>query len=107
VSPCQDLIFHVQERQYTFPEIGQLIESLGLKFIGFELRDCSAHSPYRKHFPDDASLSNLNNWHEFEVAYPDTFSGMYQIWVRDIKVWELMPICLGPSHSKVQTLIPK
>ena len=79
-SPCRDLIFHVQERVYALPEIGRLIESLGLKFIGLELRDRSIQNLYRKRFPDDVSLLDLDNWHDFEVAHPDTFSGMYQIW---------------------------
>ncbi len=84
VSPCRDLIFHVQEQVYTLPEIADLIESLGLRFIGFELRDRSIQNVYRERFPNDDSLSNLGNWHEFEAANPDTFAGMYQIWTRDI-----------------------
>ena len=38
---------------------------------------------YRERFRDDTTLSNLQNWHELESNLPDTFAGMYQIWLRD------------------------
>ena len=81
-SPCRDLIFHVQERSYTLPEIAAMLESLKLHFIGFELRDRTVQALYRERFPNDISLSDLNSWHELELAYPDTFAGMYQLWLR-------------------------
>ena len=82
MSPCRDLIFHVQERSYVLPEIEEMLEVLGLRFVGFELRDRSLYATYRERFPDDGTLSNLANWQELETAYPDTFAGMYQFWVR-------------------------
>ena len=82
MSPCRDLIFHVQERSYTLPEIAELLEKLRLRFIGFELRDRTVQTIYRERFPEDATFSDLQNWHDLESAYPDTFAGMYQIWLR-------------------------
>ena len=82
MSPCRDLIFHVQERSYTLPEIAEMLEPLRLRFIGFELRDRTVQTTYRERFPDDAALSELNNWHDLETACPDTFAGMYQFWLR-------------------------
>ena len=83
MSPCRDLIFHVQERSYTLPDIAELLRPLRLRFIGFELRDRTVQAIYRERFRDDTTLSNLQNWHELESNLPDTFAGMYQIWLRD------------------------
>jgi tetratricopeptide (TPR) repeat protein/SAM-dependent methyltransferase len=82
MSPCRDLIFHVQERSYTLPEIAEMLEPLKLRFIGFELRDRTVQTTYRERFPNDTTLSDLSNWHDLESAYPDTFAGMYQFWLR-------------------------
>ena len=41
MSNFRDLAFHYQELQLTVPEIGDMIESLGLEFIGFPLDDLS------------------------------------------------------------------
>jgi hypothetical protein len=27
-------------------------------------------------------MTDLDRWHDIETKYPDTFSGMYQFWVR-------------------------
>ena len=48
MSPCGDLMFRVQERCYVLPEIAQMLEALGLRFIGFELRDRSVYAAYRE-----------------------------------------------------------
>jgi tetratricopeptide (TPR) repeat protein/SAM-dependent methyltransferase len=82
MSGCRDLLFHVQEHRFTLPQIASLIEHLGLTFIGFELTDPGAAVGYRKRFPDDPALSNLANWHRFELDHPHTFVRMYQFWVR-------------------------
>ena len=36
MSECRDLLFHVQERRLTLPEIKSFIAENGLRFIGFE-----------------------------------------------------------------------
>jgi tetratricopeptide (TPR) repeat protein/SAM-dependent methyltransferase len=82
MSGCRDLLFHVQEHRFTLPQIAALIEHLGLTFIGFELTDPGAAARYRGQFPSDPALSNLDNWHRFELANPYTFVRMYQFWVR-------------------------
>jgi hypothetical protein len=83
LSGCRDLLFHVQERRLSLPEIGGMIRRLGLTFLGFELPDSGVTlSRYRARFPDDPTLARLDYWHRLEEAYPDTFSRMYQFWVR-------------------------
>ena len=70
MSGCRDLLFHVQEHRFTLPQIGAMLDELGLAFLGFELADGSARA------------LDLRQWHQFEQEHPDTFSRMYQFWVR-------------------------
>ena|SRR5688572_5774778 len=35
MSGCRDLLFHVQEQRFTLPQVGSMIERLGLSFLGF------------------------------------------------------------------------
>ncbi len=79
-SSCRDLIFHVHELRYTLPLIADMLEDLGLRFVGFELNRPEELNAYREAFPDDAELTDLANWHRFEHDHPDTFVGMYQFW---------------------------
>ncbi len=79
LSPCRDLIFHVQEHHFTVPAIAGALEALGLRFLGFETRS-SVLARYRKQFPDDGTLTDLENWSRMESADPALFSEMYQFW---------------------------
>jgi SAM-dependent methyltransferase len=79
MSGCRDLLFHVQEHRFTLPQVGSMIERLGLSFLGFELADSgSTMSRYRARYED---ALNLADWDRFEREFPDTFSRMYQFWV--------------------------
>lgn len=83
LSGCRDLLFHVQELRFSLPQIAQMIEALGLQFLGFEFPDSGiTASRYRARFADDPALTNLANWHRFEEEHPETFARMYQFWVR-------------------------
>jgi 2-polyprenyl-3-methyl-5-hydroxy-6-metoxy-1,4-benzoquinol methylase/tetratricopeptide (TPR) repeat protein len=82
MSGCRDLIFNVQEHQFTLPQIGAILDTLALEFLGFELSDPSTAGVYRASFPDDSTLTRLDNWHCFELDHPDAFTRMYQFWVR-------------------------
>jgi tetratricopeptide (TPR) repeat protein/SAM-dependent methyltransferase len=77
MSDCRDLLFHVQEHRFTLPQIKDCLNQLGLRFLGFS-NDANTVTRYRARFPDDAPMTNLDNWHTFECEYPDTFAGMYQ-----------------------------
>jgi tetratricopeptide (TPR) repeat protein/SAM-dependent methyltransferase len=76
---CRDLLFHVQEHQVTIPAIKAFLAETGLIFIGFA---GPVSQLYRQMFPDDASLTDLDRWHEFETANPMAFVNMYQFWVQ-------------------------
>jgi SAM-dependent methyltransferase/tetratricopeptide (TPR) repeat protein len=82
LSGCRDLLFHVQEHRLTLTAIADMLESLNLTFIGFELADPAIGPRYRTRFPDDPGLSSLANWNRFEQDNPDTFRRMYQFWVQ-------------------------
>jgi SAM-dependent methyltransferase len=80
-SACRDLLFHVQEHRMTLPEIRAVLEEFDLNFLGFD-HDPFVLQRYRQRFPGDAAMTDLDSWHEFEVQNPQTFSTMYQFWVR-------------------------
>jgi 2-polyprenyl-3-methyl-5-hydroxy-6-metoxy-1,4-benzoquinol methylase len=83
LSGCRDMLFHVQEKCFSLPEIAAMIDSLGLGFLGFEFPDSGITvSRYRARFPADALMRNLDNWHRYEQDNPDSFARMYQFWVR-------------------------
>jgi SAM-dependent methyltransferase len=82
-SECRDLLFHVQEHRIGIPDIKAFITANGLSFVGFALSD-PVRRAYAARFPDDRAMTNLDHWHAFETANPDTFTGMYQFWVRRV-----------------------
>lgn len=82
LSQCRDLLFHVQERRFTLPQIEQALESLNLNFLGFEMEDRRTLSKFKQSHPRRDALTSLSLWHAFELDNPDTFSGMYQFWCR-------------------------
>ncbi len=81
-SECRDLLFHVQESRLTIPAIKTFIGGRGLKFIGFDFDEAAAQN-FRAMFAAKGwSMADLDKWHAVETQYPDTFSGMYQLWVQ-------------------------
>lgn len=82
LSLCRDLIFHVQEHCFTWPEIGAASAQLGLTFLGIEPQEPRLAKSYRARFPDDPGLTSLENWAAFENDHPDSFAEMYHFWLR-------------------------
>jgi SAM-dependent methyltransferase len=78
-SECRDLLFHVQEHQFSIPEISAFLTEAGFKFLGFETLH---RKKYLQRFPDDTAAANLDNWYVFETENPATFALMYQFWVQ-------------------------
>jgi tetratricopeptide (TPR) repeat protein/2-polyprenyl-3-methyl-5-hydroxy-6-metoxy-1,4-benzoquinol methylase len=81
LSECRDLLFHVQEHRMTFPRIAEFLDGHGLEMIGLEI-NAAMEQKYRARFSDDASRTDLNNWHVFEQENPDLFWSMYRFWVQ-------------------------
>lgn len=80
-SACRDLLFHVQEHLMTLPAIGDFLKAEGMTLLGFDL-GASVAQAYRSRFPEDRTMTDLAAWHVFEAENPQTFTGMYQFWVR-------------------------
>ncbi len=83
LSTTRDLIFHVQEHLFTIPEISTIIENLELEFLGFELDDKRVLQEDNDGILCDPATMSLEDWHELELEYPDTFINMYRFWVRN------------------------
>ncbi len=81
-SDCRDLLFHVQEHRFTLPMIGDAVKSLGLTFLGFEMRNQSALRRFNERHPEPDAATSFALWDDFEQENPDTFLGMYQFWCR-------------------------
>ena len=79
LSTLRDLLFHEQEHRITLPQLGEIMDSLGLELVAFGVNR-RLRTAYQKMF--SGAPDTLENWHRFEQANPDTFSGMYQFWCR-------------------------
>lgn len=79
-SELRDLLFHVQEHQFTLPQIQKWLDKLGLDFCGFEAPHIV--DQFRSVFPEQGANYDLNMWHNYEEQNPNTFIGMYQFWVQ-------------------------
>lgn len=82
LSGCRDLIFHVQESRFTLPRIGDIVDELGMEFLGFEFGDPGVRQAYRAEHPEDTAVRSLTNWSDFEARHPHVFGAMYQFWTR-------------------------
>lgn len=79
MSECRDLLFHVQEHQFSIPQIATFLREIGFTFLGFET---PARTSYLRRFPDDRVATDLANWAAFEAENPSTFAAMYQFWIQ-------------------------
>jgi tetratricopeptide (TPR) repeat protein len=82
LSECRDLLFHVQEHQFTLPEIKLALKGLGLRFLGFEMNNNHIMRRFRELYQEKDALVSLSRWHNFELQNPLTFSGLYEFWVQ-------------------------
>ena len=83
LSELRDLLFHVKEHRFTIPQLKDCLSNLNLKFCGFEsdiiVRD------YKQSNKEIDDLYNLDKWHLYEEANPDTFISMYQFWCQKVR----------------------
>jgi 2-polyprenyl-3-methyl-5-hydroxy-6-metoxy-1,4-benzoquinol methylase len=82
LNACRDLVFHVQEHLFTLPQIEAAVNDLGLRFLGFELKESWIRRSFSEFYPEKDALTSLSLWHQFELKNPRTFKGMYQFWVQ-------------------------
>ncbi|MFK7889080.1 MAG: class I SAM-dependent methyltransferase [Gammaproteobacteria bacterium] len=83
-SECRDLVFHVSEQEFSLPHIAQLLQEMGLRFLGFELANDAVLEAYRERFAQDPTATDLACWAEFEALHPHIFASMYQFWVQRV-----------------------
>lgn len=96
LSQCRDLVFHVQERDFTLPEIAEILRALGLSVLHVGVRSPVHVSAYRTRFPDDPTATRLENWAVFEALEPALFAGMYDLWLcRESERRHIDPSWLG------------
>ncbi|MCB9948919.1 MAG: methyltransferase domain-containing protein [Rhodospirillaceae bacterium] len=74
LSGCRDLLFHVQEHQFTLPAIADALAVLGLRLFAFE-----HHRNMQGPLPGPA---DIDGWIAAEAANPDLFRAMYIFWCR-------------------------
>ena len=79
LSNCRDLLFHVQEHQFTLLQLASALEELGLDFMVMEADPWTLEA-YSRFNPADPRGTDLESWHRFELESPLTFAGMYQFW---------------------------
>jgi len=80
-SACRDLLFHVQEHRMNLKILADFFKDHDLNFLGFNLSS-SVIRAYKNRFPNDPSATNLDQWHIYEQENPNTFIGMYQLWIQ-------------------------
>jgi len=83
MSMCRDLVFNVQEHQFTLPQIADMLRAQGLAVVGMANdmpRDAVA--AYRQLNPRDQALADFDALDKFEAQHPSTFAGMFPFWCR-------------------------
>jgi SAM-dependent methyltransferase len=78
LSNCRDLLFHVNEHQFTIPQIKAALADLGLEFHGFIVPPLPGDRLWSR-FPAPA---DIDAWWSFEQRHPETFTQMYEFWCR-------------------------
>ena len=82
LSELRDMLFHFQEHRFTIPQIEKYLESLGLKFCGFETGEII--KGFEQKNPGEGSKYNLDTWKKYEESNPATFIGMYVFWCQKL-----------------------
>jgi 2-polyprenyl-3-methyl-5-hydroxy-6-metoxy-1,4-benzoquinol methylase len=77
-SNLRDLCFHIQERSYDLHEIKEALDELGLVCMGLVPALPGITDLYKRTYPDDPAMKNLDHWIEFEDKRPDIAIGMYK-----------------------------
>jgi SAM-dependent methyltransferase len=81
MSGCRDLVFNVQEHQFTIPEIKRALAERKLAFGGFEIGPAVIDA-FQRRWSTPSALLDLDAWAAFEAENPDTFRSMYVFSVR-------------------------
>jgi SAM-dependent methyltransferase len=83
LSGCRDLVFHVHERHYGFPDIAALVAGAGLNLVGFDASP-EATARFREKHGANADPLDLALWDAVEADHPFLFAGMIQFWCQKL-----------------------
>ncbi len=84
LSEARYLLFDVPEHTFELEELCAMIDSNGLRLLGFDLDGPRDIQRYRTQYPDDPSIANLQNMTTFEKDFPSAFGGQYRCWCQKI-----------------------
>ena len=79
-SGLHDFIFNTHEIRFSPRAVKALLDAEGLSVIGLDVPRGDYLALYKKQFPDDPGMINLENWETFEEHHTDVFDGMIQLW---------------------------
>ena len=82
LAGVHDMLLHRHEDPFDIPRIGRALETLGLRFLGFELARQSDVLNYRARHPEDPLRRSFEGWREVERGNPTIFAAMYDLWCR-------------------------
>ena len=82
LSEWRDLIFHVQEHQFSLPLIDGLLKDSNIRFCGFE--NPSLIEKFKDFHGEDSNIYDLSTWRAVEHYDQNLFTGMYQFWCQKI-----------------------
>lgn len=85
LSDCRDLLFHVEEHRFTLPQIGELLDSAGLEFLGVQFGHQADRTRYRAENRSSDSMRDLRRLHLHEMKHPEIFGDTYRLWARRTK----------------------
>lgn len=81
LSMTRDLLFHVQEHQYTAAEIEGIARSLGLELIGLQLSRRTLDHLKSRNPTTSPSVQTFEQWRAIEQAYVGSMK-MFQFWLQ-------------------------
>ena len=82
VSAIRDMLFHVEEKRFSLPQISMDLDSCDLKFCGFDEK--KVINNFISAYNSKDGLYNLDQWNSYEQENPKIFMGMYQFWAQKI-----------------------
>lgn len=80
LSGTIDLLFHEYEKHFTPLSIKQLCSEFNLDWLGFSNLNYKVKNDFMAFHGKKADLLNLKQWDDFEEAFPNTFSNMFQFY---------------------------
>ncbi len=77
MSMCRDLVFNIQEHQFTPASVVALVAAVGLEFLGFGITDDALAGSYVHANPSDTMIRDPAGVAAFERKNPTAFASMY------------------------------